>query len=142
MRMAELFGQFQMISGLTLHPGKCVLVLTSAHALPQVVAAIRYWLHYNIPQWESMNISNVGTYLGMALGPASKGVIWKDAVNKFRRRALDINRAKMPAVLSIRAYNTKAVSVLGYIAQFSSPSRRLSQAGDGRGQSYFEICHQ
>ena len=68
-----------------------------------------------------VNGYNVGTYLGMALGPASKGVIWKDAVNKFRRRALDINRAKMPAVLSIRAYNTKAVSVLGYIAQFSPP---------------------
>ena len=61
----------------------------------------------------------------MALGPASKGVIWKDAVNKFRRRALDINRAKMPAVLSIKAYNTKAVSVLGYIAQFSPPPEGL-----------------
>ena len=89
-----------------------------------------------------MNIPNVGTYLGMALGPASKGVIWKDAVCKFKRRALDINRAKMPAVLSIRVYNTKAVSVLGYVAQFPPPSGRLSQVGDGRGQSYSEICHQ
>ena len=49
-RMAELFGLFQMISGLTLHPGRCVLVLTSAQTLPQVVAAIRFWHHHNIPQ--------------------------------------------------------------------------------------------
>jgi len=120
-----IFQEFQQVSGLCLHPGKCVLVLTSVKVNPETVGVVRNWLSQNIPAWEAMNISNVGTYLGIALGPDSRDVLWKDALRKFHCRVKDINRCKLPPLFAIRAYNAKVATVLGYIGQFAAPPEGL-----------------
>ena len=68
----RIFKRFQAVSGLCLHPGKCILILTSVVATADVVGVVRQWLATNIPEWRDMVISNVGTYLGVALGPLAK----------------------------------------------------------------------
>ena len=108
-----LFKEFQVVSGLGLHPGKCNLILTSVQVNQQTEEVVRRWLRGNIPEWENIVISNVGTYLGVALGPAARPLVWKDAVAKFKLRAREINRGSLPASMAIRAYNSKAASVLG-----------------------------
>ena len=58
--IAKAFTIFKHLSGLTLHPSRCVPVLTSAKCTPQEVAAVRRWLAENIPARINMPIANCG----------------------------------------------------------------------------------
>ena len=120
-KMRGLFKVFELASGLSLHPGKCVLVLTTVAANEHNCNLIRAWLRTNIPDWADFKICNQGQYLGVALGPLSSSQMWAGPIAKYVLRSDEINQCGAPAALSIRQYNSKAVPVLSYVAQFCDP---------------------
>ena len=62
------FEEFQNVSGLTLKPQNCAIILTSLIASPGNCAAVANWLTEHCPDWASMQITNAGKDLGFQLG--------------------------------------------------------------------------
>lgn len=119
--VSDIFNLFSNVSGLTLAPHKCILILVSAEANPHNIAVVQQWLAQNVPGWSSMAIDNVGVYLGFALGPKGGSSVWSSALKKFGARVTAIKQAHECVTLSVASYNSLAVSCLGYIAQLALP---------------------
>jgi len=114
------FSRFKRISGLTLKPKKCVLILTTCIASPGNVEVIRKWLRAHCPEWANFQISNVGKYLGFQMGPKAGELQWKAPLDKFKNRVREIHSESPPLGLVGSRLASKATSVLGYIAQLAS----------------------
>ena len=125
--IAKMFNMFRKVSGLTLKPSKCVLILTSVVCSERNILAIRSWLQSNIPEWKDMNITNHGKYLGFHVGPAAGGHNWNSPIAKFKQRSREIHAAALPAAFSANEYNTKCLPTLLYVSQLCSPPPHLLQ---------------
>ena len=123
----SIFDSFHRISGLRLNPDKCILILTCVNATPEAIARTRAWLRVHIPEWENIGIANHGKYLGIVLGPRANLHQWTEPLSKFKKSVSDINKANLPAALSVVNYNRKAATVLGYVAQVWPPPKHLKQ---------------
>jgi len=120
-KVAKCFEIFQNIANLHLNPKKCVLVLNSVEATPHNIHIIRQWLSANIPEWSEFGIANAAKYLGFVLGPRAGLLQWEEPLKKFQFRVDQIARSGDSAAVSFRQFSSKAVSVLGYVAQLIPP---------------------
>lgn len=88
---------------------------------------ISCWLHQNIPQWEKLEITSAAIYLGFFLGPKALQSQWTAPTKKYSARVAEIARSGAPAALAAYAYNSKAVPVLGYVAQLLPPPDNMQK---------------
>ena len=89
------------------------------------VALIRCWLRQNIPSWASLQICSQAKYLGIYLGPAVGGKNWEAPMNKFIERVEEIAETRAPLEYACALFKSKALSVLGYVAQICIPPKAL-----------------
>ncbi len=61
------FDRFQKVSGLTLKPQKCIVILLNVHAGDVNVDAVKDWLSRMCSEWRDFKITDKGTYLGVFL---------------------------------------------------------------------------
>ena len=120
-KVAKCFEIFRSIANLALNPKKCVIVLSSVEATPHNIHIIRQWLSVHIPAWSEFGIANAAKYLGFVLGPRAGLSQWAEPLKKFQFRVDQIARSGDSAAVSFRQYSSKAVSVLGYVAQLVPP---------------------
>jgi len=123
------FSRYTLISGLTLKPAKCVVVLTARACSDHNCQVIREWLTGNCPAWKDMTICPSAKYLGFYLGPAAAPLQWKKAIAKFRDRVNHIHSFQLPAELAVSQFRIKAVPILGYIAQLVRPPGNITKIG-------------
>ena len=106
-------------ANLQLKPKKCVVVPTSTIVDATLRTNIERWLCAHLPKWKSFNIASRGKYLGFHLGPTSAAMQWVAPSAKWRLRAKAIASTHSPAAAAAHLYNTRAVPVMGYIAQLA-----------------------
>ena len=70
-----------------------------------------------LPGWASMPVADCGKYLGFMVGPGKKTQSWRDPNNKYVQRCRDWSGHGVGMHFHTVAYNTFAVSTLGYIGQ-------------------------
>ena len=119
------------VANLWLKPKKCVVVPTSAVADPILRSRVTAWLETHIPSWKAFNIAATGKYLGFYLGPASLEKQWVAPSAKWRLRAKTIASTHAPASAAALLYNSRAVPVLGYVAQLALLPSDISTAERG-----------
>lgn len=125
--MHSLFRLFGRITGLTLSPKKCVIVLNSVRATPYNVGLVRAWLAENIPDWADFEIANCAKYLGFYMGPTAFCWQWDMPIRKFKARVESIASSGESAALCARQYSIRAVPILSYLSQLSLPPPNLPQ---------------
>ena len=108
---------FRKVSGLSLKPSKCVLILTSVVCSERNILAVRNWLQNNSPDWKNMKIASQGKYLGFFVGPESGTHNWSSPLSKYKQRAREIYVAALPAAFSASEYNSKCLPTLLYVSQ-------------------------
>ena len=81
----------------------------------------------NIPDWRSFQILGRHPYLGPDLGPEVGEELWDKAINNYWERVLRISGLGLSTNFSIMAYNTYALSCLGYLCQMFWVPKRLLQ---------------
>jgi len=114
------FDKFKNISGLTLKPKKCILILTTIVASEANVEVVRKWIRANCPSWSNFQITNSGKYLGLHIGPLAGEIQWKAPLEKFRERTREVHKEAIPLAMAGSRLATSATSVLGYVAQLVS----------------------
>ncbi len=82
---------------------------------------ISNWLARQPPERKTFQISKAAKYLGFFLGPGAGARQWTLAVKKWKDRSLDIAFSHMGSLLAALIYNSRAIPVLGYIAQLVPP---------------------
>ena len=69
-----------------------------------------------------MQIRDKGKYLGMFIGPGvSPDTNWDVPIGKFMERAAHLAAQGWPIEMIPNQFSSKAVSVLGYVAQLQPP---------------------
>jgi len=120
-RLYNLFYIMELASGLKLKPSKCVLVPVAIEASVHNVQIIRKWLEQYLPPWSDFLIKSSGKYLGVIIGPNDANDNWEKPLAKFCERVTQIAGQDLPMELAASKFASKAVSVLGYIAQLLPP---------------------
>ena len=121
-RLKTLFSLMTRASGLTLKPAKCILIPLACDVTPENVDRIHGWLGENIPEWASMNVKNMGKYLGIFIGPGvTDEANWAEPCRKFEERSSQVASSGLPAALIPHQFMSKAISVLGYVGQMVKP---------------------
>ena len=82
---------------------------------------IKQWLIKSLPNWSNFKIALAAKYLGFYLGPRSAELVWKAPIAKWKTRAREIARSHLSPLLAAVSYNSRAISVLGYISQLTPP---------------------
>lgn len=111
-----IFECAEEVAGLTLKPPKCVIIPLRPFSL-QLVENIKIWLERHIPKWSKFQIKPTSKYLGFFVGPAASTQQWDDAGKKWVNRSNEIASLKLAAAMTVLQYNSKAVTVLGYLGQ-------------------------
>ena len=109
------------IAGLKLKGKKCMLVPVGGPFRAQLVALVRDWLCCALPAWSSFQIADKVKYLGFWLGPAVTDERFEVPLAKFVARANRIARSALAPTAAVKNFNTRAASVLGYVAQLAIP---------------------
>ena len=123
-----LFDKFRKLSGLVLKPSKCICILLFSIANEVNTNIVRKHISRICNQLEGMDIVNVAKYLGIMMGPHSSKRQWNAASRKFMARVADIHSLKPPPAIASIQYSTRAISVLGYIAQLVPPPKSLKNS--------------
>ncbi len=71
--------------------------------------------------WKDIGITDHAKYLGIYLGPKSASHQWTKALAKFQDRVSNIHSLHLPANLAKSQFTSRAIPVLGYIAQLVPP---------------------
>jgi hypothetical protein len=105
-----------------LKPSKCNLVL-----LNQVDCSfedgiretnyIKDSLLTHIPDWSDFVVDLCAKYLGFYMGPKSSEKLWAVPFAKWARSAREYACSHMNATLSAITYNSRAVTILGFVGQ-------------------------
>jgi len=127
--LCVFFSRYELISGLTLKPPKCVIVLTARTCSDHNCQVIKEWLSANCPVWRDMTVCAAAKYLGFYLGPSSAPLQWTKALAKFRDKVNQIHSYQLPAELAASQFRIKAVPILGYIAQLVPPPGKITSIG-------------
>lgn len=81
-----------------------------------------------VPAWSAFEIRPAAVYLGYSIGPAAGRTRWTDASNKFEERVDEIAAADPPVdMAAAHDRRTRALLVLGYLAQLSHPPPRAAE---------------
>ena len=100
---------------------QCFLVPV-AHALPlHIITIIKDFLTSRIPDWADFNIPVTAEYLGIWLGPKSSGKQFIPQTDGFLSAVRTIAAAQVAPSIAVKAYNSRAVPKMSYIAQFLPP---------------------
>ena len=67
----------------------------------------------------------MGKYLGISIGPAANDRNWHAPVKKFLDRSSQIGSESLLFHLSASQFAFRAISVLGYVAQFLPPPKKF-----------------
>ena len=118
---ASIFRLASKVAGLHLKPTKCVIVLTCISLSEDIVLAVKAWLTQEVPDFANFILSDCGKYLGWILGHKADLNSWSSPIQKFKNRICEIVGGKAPATASICRYNSRALTVLSYVAQFTPP---------------------
>jgi len=82
---------------------------------------IRNLLIQNIPDWQNFKIESSAKYLGFYMGPKAGSKLWIAPISKWLMRTKEYANAHMNASLAAITYNSRSISVLGYIRQLFPP---------------------
>ena len=113
------------VANLRLKPRKCNVVPTAVNYSPHAVELYRNWLAANTPAWYGFHVDPEGKYLGFMLGPAANDSSWTNPLHKWIKQAKTIGAAQLPGSVGTHLYNSRAVPVLGYVAQLIFPSSAM-----------------
>ena len=127
-RQAAIFRIARSACGVHLKPEKCVLIFVGVKITEEFVVLVRAWLRDNVPEFQNFRIRSAGKYLGWHLGVKGTAISFKDPVDKFGKRVVEVSCGKAPPSLSLLRYNERAVSVLSYVSMFSAPPQELNLA--------------
>jgi len=140
-KVQELFRKFEGASGLALKPIKCVIVPAAVACSAENSRRIKQWLSIHCQGWDFFRIDPAGKYLGFYLGPGPSDELkdpcfgssepggitskrennssyqWAGPLAKFKARVQDIGQQGLPLPLCAARFNSRAVTVLGYVAQ-------------------------
>ena len=90
-----------------------------------VIARFKDWILKHIPRWSEVQIVDCARYSGAFLGPKSAHVTWQSPVAKWSNRTATISTSGAPTGLLVALYNTRALTTLSYVAQFSLPPESI-----------------
>ena len=74
-----------------------------------------------IPDWADMEVTRKGKFLGFIVGPYREEDSWIEPMRKYLDRTIMWAGRGLGLHLGVMAYNTFAVSVLGFVAQLEPP---------------------
>ena len=115
-----IFTDMAHVANLQLKAVKCVLVPLCEWS-PAVKQATATCLANLIPSWKDFAIEPCAKYLGTWLGPLTSGLLYKEPAVRWVTRARQLSEAGAPPLLTVRMYNSRAATMLGYVAQFGLP---------------------
>lgn len=122
----ELFELFRRVSGLTLKARKCVIVLLAINASECNLTRVKQWLGRFLPNWATFCVADQGKYLGFFLGPGGVGRQWEGPLAKHKERANEAAKMDLPLQLKGARFNSRAVTVFGYVAQLAPLPKGLT----------------
>ena len=126
-RLKGVFDTAALVAGAVLKPVKCIIVPIAVVFSDEVAEQFKEWLANLIPEWSHFAIKSVGKYLGFILGPASEGKSFEAPLRKWFSRSRTIHTSGMPAPAAVMSYNSRAISVLTYVAQLEELPRGLGR---------------
>ena len=115
-KLQRIFDEFGNISGLRLNLQKCVTIPLGQGTLEQ----FQQRRDRCLPEWASMPVTDCGKYLGFMVGPGKGEQSWGAPNAKFIQRCRDWSEHGVGMHFHTVAYNTFAISTLGYIGQLES----------------------
>eukprot|EP00973_Karenia_brevis_P032699 4514561-Karenia_brevis.AAC.1 len=122
---------FKLIEkGLLLHLNmkKTILIPLAEKITPKLTRTIRQFLLKCIPQWQNIQISDNGCYLGFYIGPgATLTQNWIDPIVGWDAVVQSIIATTLTPFYSVAAYNCRAFSKLAYQMQMLSAIPCLQQ---------------
>ena len=125
--MEPVFKLASQYAGLMLKPEKCVLI-PLVPMTPGLYEIIRTWLRSKTPSWSNFRIEHAGKYLGFMLGPSAMVQQWASPLGKFVSRAKEVANSHVSVAIAAYTYNTKVVTVVGYVAQlFPLPGNAMQK---------------
>ena len=101
---------------------QCVFVPISDHFRLALVDAIRMNVSRLVPQWQAFRIEPSAEYLGVLLGSQTTQQ-FTTVGETFQGVVLGIGRAKVSASLSLRPYNSQAITVYSFKSQILEPPK-------------------
>lgn len=119
-----LFDHMVPLTGLKLKASKFVVIILGEGG-EATRSSIQDWMQEWTKEWAGAKVDFCGKYLGAWIGPAAGSKFFKDVFSKWVSRTRAIADAGTSAFISIKAYNTYAISVLGYLFQFHPPPKFL-----------------
>ena len=125
--MFRVFAIYQQVSGLSLSPSKCYLILDSFCCSHGNKLAVASWLATHIPQWADMMIVSSAKYLGLYLGPLAGTKNWVEPILKFKDRVAEIANSGDSAANNLNQYNKRAIPILAYSAQLLDPPPNINR---------------
>ncbi|CAK0907259.1 unnamed protein product, partial [Prorocentrum cordatum] len=109
-----------VLAGLTLKAPKCHIIPLAGEVNAELILKLRNALIAIVPRFKDFNICDRLTYLGLLLGPgATEKLIFEKAFNKFKWRTKMFSASDAPSMGSAALFNSRAIPVLGYLAQFA-----------------------
>jgi hypothetical protein len=118
-KIAETFKNAEVLAGLTLNLKKTNFLPLNVPLSATATSHLKGWLSKHVPHWSDVQIVDCARYLGAFLGPKSAHVAWESPIAKWANRTSVIAASGAPVGVSVMLYNTRALSTLSYVAQFS-----------------------
>ena len=107
----RIFELARRAAGLSLKPRKCCIIPLSAPLTPHLIEVLRDFLVRYVPAWSQFNISDTAEYLGIWIGPAANSRQGVAQLAKYKSRLEVIAQSGAAAFVSVKAYNSKAITV-------------------------------
>jgi len=139
----EVFKHAETLALLKLKPVKCMLVplskmlpatfdlaapgplvcISSSAEFADVRAWCKLWLQQFLPSWATFSVDSSAVYLTARLGPTLEGKQLDEPIAKWVSRSRLVAEAGAAPLASASLYNSRALSVTCYLAQFVLPAR-------------------
>ncbi|CAK0883513.1 unnamed protein product [Prorocentrum cordatum] len=117
--LADVFNQAAVLGDLHLNVKKCVIIPLWAKLTDAIRDDVAAFLQGHLPDWVPLKIAAEGLSLGVHVGPvADNDLQWAAAGSKWWQNAVVVGSATAPTDANARLYQTSAITVLGYQAQF------------------------
>ena len=126
--LARIFRLAEACVGLTLKPGKCIVVPLHSPCTCHVVSVVRDRLATLVPRWSGFLVKPHAKYLGIWLGPSAGSRQWRDQLAKWRSRVSDVASLGLAAKDAAFLYNTRCINVLSYVWQLKAVPRFVLDA--------------
>ena len=120
-RCLEVFSLIESIAGLALNPRKVVVVPLHAECIAPITWKNDF--HRLVPAAARFTIQYYAKYLGVMLGPSAPERRWEHAASMIIKEAQEIRKLGAGIQNSIALFNSRALSKLGFPAQFFIPDQ-------------------